>query len=102
MNHNINLLSLDNDLKVYEVDFQHNYISFEVGNSMNCFTWKGIVIFIKDSNGIGDSWIDFESDIEVVCMNEEKTEYDEQHVIEHVAQELYNAEYVDAMKGDYS
>lgn len=86
MNHNINLLSLDNNLKVYEVDFDHNYISFEDGESMNCFIWKGGISFFTDGNGVGYSWVDFNHDIEVVCVNEEPREYNEQHVIEHIAQ----------------
>lgn len=101
MNHNINFLSLNNNLKVYEVDFQHNYISFENGEFMNCFFWKGDVSFFTDGNGVGESWVGLNHDIEVVCINEEPAEYDEQHVIEHILQELYYAEYEDAMKGDY-
>ena len=69
---------------------------------MTCFSWNGNADFFKDSNGVGDCWVDFNHNIEVVCVNRYPTEYDEQHVIEHIAQELYNAEYKDAMKGDYS
>lgn len=101
MNHNINFLSLNNNLKVYEVDFQHKYISFEDEDSMNCFIWKGGVSFFTDGNGAGETWVGFNHNIEVVCVNLESLDYDEEQVIEHILQELYNAEYEDAMKGDY-
>ena len=95
MNHNVNLLSIYNNLKVYEVDLQHNYISFEDGESVTCFSWEGSADFFTDGNGVGESWVDFNHDIEVTCINEEDTKYDEDFVIEHIAQELYNAEYAD-------
>lgn len=100
----VNFISLDNTYKLYDIDFADREVAIYVKDELLIFMWTGEFKYFQDSNGVGSFWIDFNSeDVEIKflgLLDDEgtislasntvsNTDYNEDWVIEIVAQEMF-------------
>ena len=85
---------------IYEfdsIDFKDNLIALTIDSQPCVFHYTGDVVFFKDGNGVGDSWIDFSHDITLELVHEWSDEnitlldINEDYVVEWIAERTYLA-----------
>lgn len=94
-------ISNNNLYELEGIDWKNNLISLYIFNHIKddaqyvTFEWEGDIKFFRDSNGVGESWIDYETDItlsivpELSDTNLVLLNLNNEYIIEHIAEELY-------------
>ena len=91
----MNFISEDNKYELDNVDFKHNLISVWIEDQYVVFNWVGNVRFFTDSNGVGDTWIDYDQDIRLNIVLElsdcdvKLDNLNEVHIIEFIVQQFF-------------
>ena len=98
----MNFISNSNTYEFDSIDFKDNLIALTIDSQPCAFHYTGNVDFFKDSNGVGESWIDFSHDITTWVVHELSDEnitllnFHEEYVVEWIAEQIY----LDKEKGD--
>lgn len=61
----MNFISTENEYNLDLLDTQNDMIYVWINSNYCVFKCKGRVKFFQDGNGVGESWIDYEDDIEL-------------------------------------
>lgn len=92
--------SHNNTLELDSIDWSKDLIAFYTNDISRdsqyvVMKWKGDLYFINDSNGVGESWIDYQHDIKLEFVPELSDDnlmllnFNEEHVVELLANELW-------------
>ena len=98
----MNFISNSNTYEFDSIDFKNDLIALYIDSQPCAFHYTGDVVFFKDGNGVGDSWIDFSHDITLELVHEWSDEnitlldINEDYVVEWIAEQIY----LDKEKGD--
>ena len=93
----MNFISNSNTYEFDSIDFKDNLIALTIDSQPCVFHYAGDVVFFKDGNGVGDSWIDFSHDITLELVHEWSDEnitsldINEDYVVEWIAERTYLA-----------
>ena len=93
----MNFISNSNTYEFDSIDFKDNLIALTIDSQPCVFQYTGDVVFFKDGNGVGDSWIDFSHDITLELVHEWSDEnitlldIDEDYVVEWIAERTHLA-----------
>ena len=93
----MNFISNSNTYEFDSIDFKDNLIALTIDSQPCAFHYTGDVVFFKDGNGVGDSWIDFSHDITLELVYEWSDEnitlldINEDYVVEWIAERTYLA-----------
>ena len=93
----MNFISNSNTYEFDSIDFKDNLIALNIDSQPCVFHYTGDVVFFKDGNGVGDSWIDFSHDITMELVHEWSDEnitlldINEDYAIEWIAERTYLA-----------
>lgn len=66
------------------------------GDEHAAFKFKGHIRFFNDSNGVGDSWVDYEHDIKLelqTLLSDPIIRYDKELVVQLLATEEFKTQY---------
>ena len=91
----MNFISNSNTYEFDSIDFKDNLIALNIDSQPCAFHYTGDVVFFKDGNGVGDSWIDFSHDITLELVHEWSDEnitlldINEEYVVEWIAERTY-------------
>ena len=93
----MNFISIENTYEFDSIDFKDNLISLYIESEICVFHYTGDVVFFKDGNGVGETWIDFSHDITLDLVHEWSDEnitlldINEDYVVEWIAERNYLA-----------
>ena len=93
----MNFISIENTYEFDSIDFKDNLISLYIESEICVFHYTGDVVFFKDGNGVGETWIDFSHDITLELVQEWSDEnitlldINEDYVVEWIAERTYLA-----------
>ena len=88
-------ISNKNTYEFDAISFKDNLIALYVEDQYVVLEWQGNVDFFKDSNGVGESWIDFSHDITTELVHELSDEnitllnFHEEYLVEWIAEQIY-------------
>ena len=91
----MNFISNSNTYEFDSIDFKDNLIALTIDSQPCVFHYVGDVVFFKDGNGVGESWIDFSHDITMELVHEWSDEnitlldINEDYVVEWIADKIY-------------
>lgn len=92
----MNFKSEDNPYVLDYVDHTTNMVMLWVGGEHATFKFKGHIRFFNDSNGVGDSWVDYEHDIKLelqTLLSDPIIRYDKELVVQLLATEEFKTQY---------
>lgn len=90
-------ISNKNTYEFSAISFKDNLIALTIDSQPCAFHYTGDVVFFKDGNGVGESWIDFSHDITTELVHELSDEnitlldINEDYVVEWIAEQIYLA-----------
>ena len=89
----MNFISTENEYNLDLLDIQNDMICIWINSNYYVFKYKGQVKFFQDGNGVGESWIDYEDDIELefvpTLSDVNDVEYERKWIVELIATEEF-------------
>ena len=89
----MNFISAENKYGLDLLDTQNDMICVWINSKYCVFKYKAKVKFFQDGNGVGESWIDYEDDIELefvpTLSDVNDVEYERKWIVEIIATEEF-------------